>query len=544
MIRLLVALFGVAAILSCSAQREDAGAGPEYCESVSCDDGFTCQFGICVEDEVQPTELSIALLIAPPSHREDLGELHVTELPVTLGRSLPDYGLQPPATVEGVVLFNTNGSDVATPVEGEVRFRSVRGIPGFEYEASTRIGADGLYSILVPRGLYDVTVVPARTDLSQTTARGVAIADEVEFKPFNVLSPEQYTVVAGVVERGEGELEPVVGARVFAASPDGEAQTTVGITSETGQFIIFAPPTDDGYVFHVRPTDESSWVPHATFEPVEVGTGDELRLRVGPFPDQVPVTLRARTTDGAPVSDVAVSIRSEVPFGDTVPAPTSAYYLTRVAGDAFDDEGVAVVGLPPLMTDLYAAPLEGELGPGLPARVAIDEDGGDITVTLEQRHLVEGVVAGENSGVAVADVGVTASWIGHESLDLARYPLPQSFFEASTTTSVDGRFSFRVPPGEWHVEFAPPLDAGFGYRRMPLEVGREAIVDFDVVLPESGAVRGSVLDAAGAPLVGASIRAFSLDGEESVLIGEASTDAEGAYRLVLSSTVGRESEQF
>lgn len=540
MIRLLIALASVAAILGCAGNLEDAAAGAELCDSVSCADGFTCQFGICVEDEVQPTELSIALLIAPPSHRDDLGELHVTELPVTLGRSLPDYGLQPPATVEGVVLFNTTDSDVASPVEGEVRFRSVRGIPGFEFEASTRIGADGLYSIRVPRGLYDVTIVPARTDLSQTTARGVAIADQVEFKPFNVLSPEQYTVVAGFVERGEGELDPVAGARVFATSVDGEQKTTVGITSETGQFIVFAPPSSSEYTFHVRPSDDSVWVPHATFEPIEVGTGDELRLRVGAFPERVPVTLRARTTDSAPVSDVAVSVRSEVPLGDTVPAATSAYYLTLVSGDDFGDDGLASIELPPMMTEVYAAPLDGELGPALPARVAIDEDGGEITVTLEQRHLIEGVVEGENSGVPVESVGVTAAWVGHEALDLARYPLPQSFFEAATTTSADGRFSFRVPPGEWRVEFAPPLDAGFGYRRMSLEVARETVQGFDVALPESGAVRGSVFDAAGEPLVGASIRAFSLGDGEPALIGEASTDAEGAYRLVLSSTVGRE----
>lgn len=541
MTRLLLALAGVAFILGCSAQDAlETSAGADFCAEIECGEGFTCQFGICVEDEVEATELSIALLISPPSFREDLGELHITQLPVTLGMPLPDYALQPPAVVDGVVLFNATDSDVASPVEGEVRFRSVRGIPGFEFETSTRIDAGGLYAIDVPRGLYDVSILPARADLSRTTARGVAIAEQTEFKPFTVIAPGQYDVIAGVVERGEGSLDPVVGARVFAVSADGEHETTVDVTGETGQFILFAPPGEQPYTFHVRPTDESTWVPYATFEPVDVVSGEEVRLRVGAFPEPVPVQLNARTTDGAEVFDVAVSIRSEIEAGEGAPALVSAHYLTLVGSDQVNDSGQILVDLPPVMTEFHAAPLGPELGPALPVRVAIAEDGGEVTVTLEQRHLIEGHVLGENSGSAVGDVSVHATWVGSDLMPLSRYPLPESLFEAATTSGADGAFSFQVPPGDWRVEFAPPLDAGFGYSRRDLSVGRETIERFDAVLPESGAVRGRLFDDDGAPLVGASVRAFSLEGDETLLIGEASTDATGAYRLVLSSDVGRE----
>ena len=545
MIRLLLALSAVAFVLGCSAgDATEASGASDLCLYQDCDEGFTCQFGICVEDEVEATELSIALLISPPSFREDLGELHVTDLPVTLGMPLPDYALQPPAAVEGVVLFNATESDVASPVEGEVRFRSVRGIPGFEFETSTRIDAGGQYAIDVPRGLYDVSIVPSRTDLSRSTARGVSVSALSEFKPFNVIAPEQYTVIAGFVERGEGTLEPVAGARVFAISEDGEHETTVDVTGETGQFILFAPPAEQSYTFHVRPTDDSTWVPYATFEPVPLIAGEEIYLRVGPFPDPVPVHVSARTTDGVPVLDVAVSIRSEIEAVEGSPALLSAYYLTLVGIDQVDASGELVVDLPPVMTEFYAAPLGPDLGPALPVRVSIDEGGGDVALTLEQRHLIEGHVLGENSSSLVGQVSVHATWVGSDVTPLSRYPLPESLFEAATTSGDDGYFAFRVPPGEWRVEFAPPLDAGFGYARRALSVGRESVDAFEAVLPESGAVRGRLFDAYGEPLVGASVHAFSLEGGETLLVGEASTDASGAYRLVLSSDVGRESIQF
>lgn len=535
MIRLLIALSAVAFFLGCSSAEDNAaGLSNDLCAEMTCEAGFTCQFGICVEDQVVETRLSIALLIAPPSFREDLSELHVSRLPVTLGESLPAYGLQPPATVEGVVLFNATEQDVATPVAGDVRFRSQSGLPGFEFEASTRIDAGGQYSIQVPLGTYDVSVIPARPDLSRSIARGVTVGSASEFKPFNVLAPEQYDIISGVVERNSGTVGPVAGARVFAVSEGGEHETTVDVTDESGQFIVFAPPSDNPYEFHVRPTEDSEWVPSAVFEPVAPELGTDLRLWVGDFPELVPIDVTVATTDGAPVQDVAVSVRSEIEPGAGSPALVSAYYSTLILSDDVDEDGGFTVNLPPVRTEFYAAPLSTELGPAQPVIMAIDEDGGELELVVEQRHLIEGFVSGASGNNPVNGVSVVASWVASDTQPLSRYPLPQSVFAAATTSGEDGRFSFRVPPGNWTVEFAPPLDAGFGYAREVVGVGRESVNGFNAQLPDSGAVQGRVQDSEGAPLAGASIQAFSLEDGEAILIGEASTDADGLYRLVLA----------
>jgi hypothetical protein len=437
--------------------------------------------------------------------------------------------------VEGVVLFNGTEQDVATPVAGDVRFRSQSGLPGFEFETSTRIDSGGQYSIQVPLGTYDVSVVPTRSDLSRSVARGVTVGSANEFKAFNVLAPEQYDIISGVVERNSGTVGPVPGARVFAVSEDGEHETTVDVTDDSGQFIVFAPPSVEPYQFHVRPTEESTWVPYAVFEPFRPELGTEVRLRVGDFPDLVPVEVSVTTTDGVPVKEVAVSVRSEIEPSLGSPALVSAYYTTLISSDDVGDDGRFVVSLPPVRTEFYAAPLSTELGPAQPVIMAIDADGGELELVLEQRHLIEGVVSGASGNSPVAGVSVVASWLASETLPLSRYPLPESVFAAATTSDDYGHFAFRVPPGNWTVEFAPPLDAGFGYARQVLVVGRESIDGFDSQLPDSGAVQGRVQDSEGAPLAGTSIRAFSLEDGEAVLIGEASTDADGLYRLVLAN---------
>lgn len=536
MLRLALALSAVVFVLGCSAGEKTAsGVTADLCVDVSCEEGFTCQFGICVEDQVDETRLSIALLIAPPSFREDLSELHVSRLPVTLGESLPAYALQPPATVEGVVLFNATEQDVATPVAGDVRFRSQSGIPGFEFETSTRIDAGGQYSIQVPLGTYDVSIVPTRSDLARSVARGVTVGAANEFKPFNVLAPEQYDIISGVVERNSGTVAPVAGAKVFAVSADGEHETTIDVTDESGQFIVFAPPSDEPYQFHVRPTEDSAWVPYAVFEPVQPAVGSDVRLRVGDFPELVPVDVGVTTTDGVPVEDVAVSVRSEIEAGEGAPALVSAYYSTLISSEDVGEDGRFVVDLPPVRTEFYAAPLSTELGPAQPEIMVIDEDGGELELVVEQRHLIEGVVSGASANDPVAGVSVVASWVPSETQPLSRYPLPESVFAASTTSNDDGQFAFQVPPGSWTVEFAPPLDAGFGFARDVVVVGRESVDGFNAALPDSGAVQGRVQDPEGSPLAGASIQAFSLEGGETVLIGEASTDADGFYRLVLAN---------
>lgn len=499
----------------------------------------TCQFGICAAEP--PAELEIALLLEPPAFRSDLNALHVTSLPVTLGSSLPDYALRPPIPVRGVVLFNAVGEDVGSPVEAELRFSSNRGIPGFEFEATTRSsGATGEYEIELPPGSYDVSIEPDRADVSQTTAFDVDIRMESEFKPFSIPAPGQYVIVSGRLERETNAAIPVAAAKVFARTVDGRHETTVDITDEDGRFVILAPPSESQFILHVRPTDESTWVPSATFEPIAFDDdvlGTDLRLSLGPWTEPVPVRMQIETPDGRPVSDAVLDLRSELePTATRADGPglTAGTYRLDIPAERVDDDGVAAVLLPPGRAEIYAAPLDPTLGIGVPVVIDVGDeaDPSYVRVVIEERHAVSGRVVSPD-GEGVAEVVIDASLRSSDLLPLNRYGVPSSAFGASTTSDYDGDFALRAQPGEWDIDVFPPQGSGLARMRTSMTMARGPVDDLVITLPEAGVVQGRLLDDENEPLAGASVQAFILGDGEAVPLGEGTTDVDGVYRLVL-----------
>lgn len=517
----------------------DGTTDPACYSNADCAIG-TCQFGICAEEP--PVSMELALLLQPPAFRNDLSALHVTQLPVTLGSSLPDFALRAPIPVRGVVLFNAVGQDVGSPVEAELRFVSNRGIPGFEFEAATRsLPATGEYDILLPPGSYDVSIEPDRVDVSRTTAVSIEVRAQNEFRPFTITAPSQYLVVSGVLEREHGGTAPVAGAKVFARTMDGRLETTVDVTDEEGRFILLAPPTDAAYELNVRATDGSTWVPSAMFEPV-VLTPDlleaGLRLSLGAWEDPVAVTLALRTPDGAPVTEAVVEIRSELaPTSGRADSPGVAggRYRRSIAADAIDADGMVTVSLPPGRAEIYAAPLSSALGLGLP--VVIDVPRGaavtdPVRVSVEARHEVSGRVVG-SGGAGVSNVLVEARLEATDLLPLSRYGVPSNAYGATTTSDSDGRFTLQAQPGSWTLELIPPQDSGMARTRSRFDVERGPVDDLEVRLPGSGVVRGRLLDDGNQPLAGAIVQAFVITQGSALALAEGVTDAEGVYRLVL-----------
>lgn len=539
--RLLMLLFAALGVVFSACSDDDVGADVEPSACVvdaDCPTG-TCQFGLCVEPGT--TALSVALVMEPPAFRSDLSALHVTRLPVTFGDPLPDFALRPPIAVRGVVLFNGTSDGVGAPADAELRFRSTGGVPGFEYEALTRSDpGTGEYEIALPPGAYDVWLTPDRVDVSQTRAYGIEVNGTSEFRPFSLTAPAQYFVISGVVEREVGGvLEPISGAKVFAATEDGRHESTLDVTGDDGAFIVLVPPSESPYLFQVRPTEDAQWVPTATFEGMaltEDWEGRTLHLSIGEFLDPVPLNLSVETPDGAPVSNATVNVRAQLGTWEGregAPGVASGRYDLRVSSEEIV-EGLATVSVPPGRVEIYAAPLEADLGLGVPTVVNARPgqlSGEPIRVVVEQRHRVRGRVVGAGEGIG--DVQIDARLRTTDLLPLSRYALPSSAFGASTTTSDDGTFAFQAQPGVWDVDIVPTAESGFGRMRAELEVGRGPVADWTLTLPASGVVQGRLLDDENAPLAGATVRAFILrDGVASPL-GDAVSDASGVYRIVL-----------
>ncbi len=501
----------------------------------------TCQFGICAAPV--DSQLSISLVLEPPAFRADLSALHVTQLPVSLGSSLPDFALRAPTPVRGVVLFNATVDGVGSPVEAELRFRSVSGVDGFEYEASTRSEfGTGEYEIALPPGTYDVSIEPNRADVSRTTAFGVEIGLTEEFRPFNLPAPSQYAVISGVLEREANGTSYVANAKVFARSVDGRHESTVDITDETGAFIVLVPPTSSLYQFQVRATADSEWVPTAAFEGIEVTedwSGAPLRLALGELGEPIPISLRIETPDGARVTDATINLRSDMDAREgraDAPGMVSGRYERRLDGPEIDADGNATVLVPPGRTEIYAAALDGTLGIGVPVVISVrsgEISGEPVRVTVEQRHVVRGSVVGAENGEGVEDVVIEASLRTTDLLPLERYNVPSTAFGAATETGEGGGYGFQVQPGVWDIDVIPPAGSGYARTRVVLDMARGVRSGFDIELPRSGVVQGRLLDDEDAPLAGATVRAF-IPSEGGVLaLGAAVTDALGVYRIVL-----------
>ncbi len=527
----------------------EADAAAPDCEvDGDCPDGFTCQFGICAEEQAK--QLTIGLLIQPPAFRSNLSALHVTEMAVTLGEPLPDYALRPPVSVNGFVLFSAVAPAIGEPVSAELRFVNTQGIPGDEFEASVRTDpTTGGYAIELPPGVYTASVRPDREDVSRTNVFGIEIRRPVtndeehsEFRPFNLPAPEQYVRVAGRVERDALPVEGVAEARVFALTTDGRFETTVDVTGDDGYFIVFAPPSDTEYVFHVRPDGDDGDVPTAVYEPVSIppdALSFDLSLRTGTWAEPVSVPFRVESSDGDPIPDAVVIARTalEPSTGvvDGEPGIVDGHYEVRVDSAAIAEDGTFELAVAPGRSTVYAASLDAEHGLAAPVLLAVDttlEPVEPVRLVVEQRHPVSGSVV-TSAGTPVAEVDLALELVSTSTRPLDRYGVPSQLFGASGRTDEDGRFQVAAQPGQYRATAVPPEQLGHARTTVDLEVGRGMVEGFTVELPDAGVVSGRVLDDLNEPLAGATVQAFAVDGSSATLIGLSVADADGTYRVVL-----------
>lgn len=514
-----------------------AGADPDGCVDDDDCPGGRCQFGICAFDTTET--LDLAMLIEPPAYRTELVALHVPQIALNLGRAVDDVVLASPTRVRGGVVFNSIGVDPGEPVSAELRFLRVDGVPGYAQEETTRsAAATGEYAIDLAAGTYDVSIVPDRPEVSRSTSPDVVIGEGVQVKLFPVPAPGEYRVVEGHLTRGALD-EPVAAAKVFARSTSGRLESTVAVTDADGKFVVLVPPGDEPFEFHVRPTEGSRWVPYAVYEPVSLDPDARVEIRnltLGPIGEPVSFTVRAHTPDGTPVEDVTIAVRSVLEPGSNPggPALVSGRYVTTVGYDGLES-GLAPVSTPSGRVEIHAASTNPSLGLGVPVVLEADAtmDGAEVSVEIERRHRVSGRVVTPDGLVGVADVEIVASLLPSDVLPLGSYPVPSSAFSARVETTEDGAFSFAGQPGRWEIALTPPTESGFARAVHVLELGRGPVEGAELELADAGVVLGRVLDPDRAPVAGATVQVFEVVDGAAEPVGDAVTDSDGVYRLVL-----------
>lgn len=537
----LALLFGIAGA-ACDAGMDAASTEPAPCASDDdCPTG-ACQFGVCGADAGDAT-WTVALSIEPPDFRPDLVAQQTTSVQVGAGRELPDFRLSTPVLLSGFVAYDTG-----VPVEGDVRFRAVNGVSGrrFVATAQTEPGG-GIITATVAPGRYDVTVIPTRDDVPRTVLRDQLIStDSPDTCPSNpevhcqvlqliVPSAQRYVALRGVVQRREPRIVPVVGARVYATSSDGGAESTTATTADDGSFLVFIDPNVEDVAFRVRAGDDTA-IPAYDFVPIVLPETDDVDivLSLGSWTEPTPWTINVKAPDGSFLDEALVTVRTEREPDDTTdPLAVPLERVTweqQLSGDQASSPGTFTIDLAPGTWELTAAALGRTWGPAGPVAVDVAEAAGVTDLSLGATRSIGGRVLSGAEGRPLEQARVEFSLSSVRGAPVETFGIGGSMIGAAPVTDDAGRFTAELPPGAYVVTVVPTEVSGLARYTTTIDLETTDIALISV--PPAGVTFGRVLDRDGTPLPGAIVEAWSDDGD-AILLGRSVTDAEGEYRLLL-----------
>lgn len=540
--------------LSLAACVDLTGAPAPECETTDdCNAGAgeVCDEGVCWGD---PPAGVYAFLVGPPAERPDLAPTELIDVDIRSDGWLDDLAVDPAVYLHGRIIADCDACRTDATVAASITVRRESRIPGGrEFWTSGTSIADATtgdsFSIpLPPIGLddpvYTVTIEPSRDvpifESGPTPAelvpplRLTVSVEELSGGLDVVLAADEVRTIQGRVVDAVGDGVP--GYRVSARGRVDplrplEPVSTIATTDAEGWFTLFlgrdaldvvdveaAPPSGA-----VAPT----LIAHDRF----IGTLDPVTLRIPLYGDPAEVTVPVVVVDTAggetPVPVAQVELTTQL--DGVLDLGVEAFFTVR--GET-DDQGVFaanVIGgttVDPQEYEARIVPPPESLAASKIDVIAVD---GDETVPFQlgQRTTITGVLE-DASGEPAASVTVTATpspfftW----GLDEETQARLQQRTPASTVTYADGAFTLWVDPSvagqvaSYDLACEPAEDA-----RVPrwtfTEIEAAESIDLGTrMLPDAAHVRGLVVDAAGEPVAGASVRIYEIDLDGSVCIAE------------------------
>jgi hypothetical protein len=259
-------------------------------------------------------------------------------------------------------------------------------------------------------------------------------------------------------------------------------------------------------------------------------------LKIPPVPEPMPFKVAVmRASDEKPVVGATVRFVTHLEG-----ASTGVARYVRVGQTAGD--GVATV---PLLlgagasTRAYAVtvqpPLDAEVGSLCVPSYSVGAGGTagfGAALRLPAKAIFEGLVK-RAAGAVAGGMRVRATRVGGAADEGCGPPGDAS---GETTADREGRYRLRLEPGDYDVEFEPPVETALPRHRMDA-VAVAGTTRLDVTLPEGRLVEGRLTAAGGGPLVAAGrteVRVFrtgaAADGR---VLGSALAGPDGAFRLVV-----------
>jgi len=557
--------------LGCGLETRDADSTVNVCETMAdCGSGEVCSDdGVCLSERGRRLRLALAI-VAPGAAAEGESLRYATPLfefepgnsgPVTLPRPLTVTGQVRRADGQRVaaeLFFNRQGIDLPE-VRRQVRagtFTDEQDLPGFPMPMD--------YTVQLTEGVsYEVVVEPRGADLYELPplrlgARTFEDDDGDGRVALDLTYPDvELARTGGRVVDSQGRPVPCV--RVAAVDPDtglrvSSIAATLGATCEggggdedpppedppedglAGRFELAVDPTVGRYLLRLTP---ASPLPTLTFDPRFAAPDVDTVIAL---PDLAEVVYggRVETDDGTPRPNALVTFRSS--RIESQAAGTVGTVETTVrTGEDGSFELVLFAGdytvVAQAASSARAAVLQQNVRIG--RDMATSEVRGQVFV-LPSRGTLLGTVTSTN-GAPVSGTRVEAralnSVVPAMDVDLT----DAAAFNRSgdpQVTDAEGQFSLLLDEGLYDLILRPAPGSGFPWQRALQAMGSGApTLDRALVVPGPVSFPGVLTGHDGEPLAGAEVTAYGEVDDEAgrrlVPVGKGSTDATGAYEILL-----------
>ncbi|HEX5748888.1 MAG TPA: carboxypeptidase regulatory-like domain-containing protein [Archangium sp.] len=463
--------------------------------------------------------------------------LHAQDFRVTELRSQQNIELYGPALLKGQVRVEglSSTSAYSAPITLRMTGESLL-IPGLvRRHESTLVPTNGLYSLPVGAGRYDVTLSTndaALPPLSST--RDVQPGDAVTLD-FTLPVSSELVRLSGKVVRPDGkpvDVDLEVQAQDEQLRP---LSQRVMVTRESGAFTLSLPPTAaerPTVVLQVVPTSPQALVPQKQFT-VNPRQG-ALELSMGDYGE--PVRLRARVLDrnGQPVAQATVSLQGKVSGGGqfrsqkVLTDETGAFELLTLPNETGSSMTLSVVPPPGSSASFTLRYVQ---VPRVSVLASAD-------VVCGERVLVRGELMKPSGSQPAAGVAIMAEPLE----EVPGWSRSTASFQAPRTTDEAGRFELPMDPGRYRLDFIPTEDLPRVSRivTVPPPVSASVPPSLELstfTLSKGRSVNGQVTftgsNATPSTAPYASIRFFrvvDVEGKSSaLLLSQTLTDQTGAY---------------
>jgi hypothetical protein len=404
-----------------------------------------------------------------------------------------------PSAADGTVEVRVSAGG-EPQAEAEVRLYLAPAEPGATWRRAgeTRSGADGIARLFAAPGAYVAVaratgLAPARREVIRARGEGVTWT-ELALEPAASLEGRAFVTRGAPVTGAKVRAIPLVSRWPGFAPPSAPPEETAEVTvSDTGAFRLEGLTPGAWAVAVEAPGHHPVLLSRVTVP------GDALAVAVEPLGSLEGVVL---DLDGRPAPGAAVRAASADHSASATTGAEGRFLLAAPAG-----------------TYALQATLAGRAG-AAPAPVAVVA--GEIARGAEIRL---GAAAALDAEVALAAGGPLAGAQVALFAHGAREPV------ARVVAGRDGRATLAgLPPGVYDVRAAAPGASPALLAGVTLTAG--ARFPLRIALAGTGALEGTVLDAAGRPLAGARVRIVQRgDGIVAAPPLEARSDFEGRFRI-------------